>query len=213
MKQLLITTTVLLGLTASAHSKEVRSFEKTFDARGFERLFVDIPVGEVEIEGANSNEINVEVTVNCSGWGTSHCEEYAEDVDLVSSEWKDRIELEIDGLKKWKSIGLSFDIRMRAPAGMKLEVDVGVGEVDISGFKNDVSADLGVGELSVSMDESNVRLVDLETGLGEAELRYSEGEMEASGIFGNEVRWDEGKGAAAVRLEVGVGEIDLRLRQ
>ena len=213
MKQLLVTTAVFIGLTASAHSKEVRSFERTFDAREFERLFVEIPLGEVEIEGSNSNEIHVEVTVNCSGWRTSRCEEYAEDVDLVSSEWKDRIELEIDGLKKWKSIGLSFDIRMRAPAAMKLEVDVGVGEVEISGFTNDVSADLGVGELAVSMDESTVRSVDLETGLGEANLQYSEGEMEASGIFGNEVRWDEGPGTAAVKLEVGVGEIELRLRQ
>ncbi len=212
MKQLLVATAVFFGLTASAHSEEVRSFERTFDASAFERLSVDIPVGEVEITGSSTSEINVEVTVNCSGWRTSRCEEYAEDVDLVSQEWKDRIELEIDGLKKWKSIGLSFDIRMRAPAGMKLEVDVGVGELDISGFKNDVSADLGVGELSVAMDESNVRFVDLETGLGEADLRYSEGEMESSGIFGNEIRWDEGKGTAAVRLEVGVGEIDLRLR-
>jgi hypothetical protein len=96
---------------------------------------------------------------------------------------------------------------------MELEVDVGVGEVSISGFTNDVVADLGVGELSVAMEESHVRSVDLETGLGEADFRYSDGQMEASGIFGNEVQWDEGRGNAAVNLEVGVGEIDLRLKR
>jgi hypothetical protein len=213
MKQLLITAALLLSATASAHSEEVRSFDKTFDAKGFERLSVEIPVGEVEIEGTSSSEISVEVAINCTGWRSSRCEEYAEDVDLVSSEWKDKIELEIEGLKKWRSIGLSFDIRMRAPAGMELEVDVGVGEVEISGFTNDVAADLGVGELSVSLEESQVRSVDLETGLGEANFRYSEGQMEASGLFGNEVRWDEGNGKASVKLEVGVGEIDLRLKR
>ncbi len=56
MKQLLVTTAVFFGLTASAHSKEVRTFDRTFDASAFDRLSVDIPVGEVEIAGSGTSE-------------------------------------------------------------------------------------------------------------------------------------------------------------
>ena len=62
------------------------------------------------------------------------------------------------------------------------------------------------------MDEAHVRSVSLDAGLGEVHLSYPGGKLEAGGIFDNVLRWEEGSGAAKLRLEAGVGEIDVRLR-
>ncbi len=62
------------------------------------------------------------------------------------------------------------------------------------------------------MDESHVRSVDLDAGLGEVRMDYEGGRLEASGLFDNVLRWDEGSGSSRLRLETGIGEIDVRLR-
>ena len=211
MKKLLLFTAITLGLAASAHSDEVRSFEREFDAGGFQTLQLDIPLGEVRIDGSSDDRIEVEVIVECE-WRKKKCTERADKIDLVSHEWGDKIALEIDGLNKWRFIGMSLDVRVTAPAGMRLELDMGVGEVEIAHFENDLTVDLGVGELTIKMNQADVYSVDLDTGLGEASLRYEGGELEASGLFSNELRWNEGDGHAVVRVELGIGEIDVRLR-
>ena len=211
MKKLLFVTAITLGMAVSAHSDEVRSFEREFDADGFQTLQLDIPLGEVRIDGSSDDRIEVEVIVECD-WRKKSCTKRAEEIDLVSREWGDRLVLEIEGMNKWRSIGMSLDVRVTAPAGMRLELDMGVGEVEIAHFENDVTVDLGVGELTVKMEESDVHSVDLDTGLGEANLRYKGGELEASGLFGNELRWNKGEGHADIRIEIGIGEIDVRLR-
>jgi hypothetical protein len=202
---------IILFLAAPAQSDEIRSFDRSFDARGLQRLVLDIPVAEMEIEGSRTDRIEVEVSVECE-WRKRSCEDLADEIDLVSRKWDDELTLEVEGMKKWRSLGVSLDIRIRAPASLKLELDVGVGAIEISGFKNDVYVDVGVGEVGVKMDESDVRSVSLDTGIGEVQMSYTGGRLEAGGIFDNVLRWDEGSGPARLRLEAGVGEIDVRLR-
>jgi hypothetical protein len=193
------------------HSEEVHSFHRSFDAHGIRALVVDIPVGEVEIEGSSSNKIEVDITVECE-WRKTRCMEIAEELDLVAREWDDEITLDVEGIRRWKSLGMHLEVRMTAPASMSLELDMGVGEVEISDFRGDLTVDLGVGEVEVRMDESHVRSVDLDAGLGEVRMDYEGGRLEASGLFDNVLRWDEGSGSSRLRLETGIGEIDVRLR-
>jgi hypothetical protein len=212
MAKVLPVVAIVLFLAAPAQSDDtIRSFERSFDARGLQSLVLDIPVAEMEIEGSRSDRIEVEVIVECE-WRKRNCEELADEIDLVSRKWDDELTLEVEGMKKWRSLGVSLDIRVRAPASLRLELDVGVGDIEIYGFRNDVYVDVGVGEVDVEMDESLVRSVALDTGLGEVQMSYTGGRLEAGGIFDNVLRWDEGSGPARLRLEAGVGEIDVRLR-
>ena len=202
---------VILCLCTSVSAREVRSFDRDFDASGLDQLRLDIPVGELEIEGTSGDRIEVEVRIECN-FRKLKCRDLAGDIDLVASTFGDEIALELDGLKKWRSLGMSFEIQVKAPARMELEVDLGVGRIDIQGFNNDITVDQGVGELNVTMAESRVDFVDIDAGLGEANFSYAGGRLAASGIFGNDLRWNEGNGTARVRLDLGVGEVELRLR-
>ena len=87
-----------------------------------------------------------------------------------------------------------------------------MGSLDIRDFENDITVDQGVGELTVTVPEERVDSVDIDAGVGEANLTYPGGSLETSGILGNDLRWNEGSGTARVRLDLGVGEVDMRLR-
>jgi hypothetical protein len=202
----------ILCLSPPAQSAEIRSFDRTFDAQGIQRLVLDIPVTELEIKGSSTDRIEAEIKVECE-WRKRSCEDLADEIDLVSRKWDDELTIEVEGIEnKWRSLGISLDIRIWAPASLSLELDVGVGEIEISGFENDVYVDVGVGEVEVNMDESRVHSVSLDAGIGEVQMSHNGGRLEAGGIFDNVLRWDEGSGPARLRLKAGVGEIDVRLR-
>ncbi len=211
MRRLLSVILMAFGVAIPAHSDEIRTFHRSFDTEGLRAIVVDIPVGEVEIKGSSSDKIKVDVTVECN-WKKSRCVELAEELDLVARQWDDEITLDVEGMRKWRSLGMHLEVRMTAPASMSLELDMGVGDVEISGFRGDLTVDLGVGEVEVRMDESHVRSVDLDTGLGEVRMDYQGGRLEASGLFDNVLRWDEGSGSSKLRIEAGIGEIGVRLR-
>ena len=90
---------VILCLATSASAREIRSFDHDFDASGLDQLRLDIPVGEIEIEGTSGERIEVEVRIECN-FRKRSCRDLAEDVDLVASTFGDEITLELDGLAK-----------------------------------------------------------------------------------------------------------------
>ena len=143
---------VILCLATSVSAREIRSFNRDFDASGLDQLRLDIPLGALEIEGTSGDRIEVEVQIECN-FRKFKCRDLAEDIDLVATTFGDEITLEIDGLKKWRSLGMSFEIQVKAPARMELDVEFGVGSIDIQGFNNDITVDQGVGELKVTMAE------------------------------------------------------------
>jgi hypothetical protein len=91
---------------------------------------------------------------------------------------------------------------------------MGVGELEVAGVDDDLSIDLGVGEVDVSVPEARFRSVDLDAGIGEASLRLPEGRYQGrrSFLIGSELDWHEGRGQAALVVDLGVGEVEVRLR-
>ena len=64
---------------------------------------------------------------------------------------------------------------------------------------------------SIRGRQEHVRRVDLEVGVGEALLHLGDREIEGKGFIGRELKWAAGIGNAAVEVECGVGEVDVRL--
>jgi hypothetical protein len=74
-----------------------------------------------------------------------------------------------------------------------------------------VRVELGVGDVNVLMRESDVNSVHLTVGVGDATLRHPGHAQAVSGLLGRKVRWSDGTGPAHVNVDLGVGDIDVRL--
>ena len=94
-----------------------------------------------------------------------------------------------------------------------LEIDLGMGSLEISGPESDLWVDMGVGKVEAWLPRETVGLVSLNVGVGKAELFGAGPRVESrrSFLVGGEAYWDDGPGRARIHIDLGVGEIAVRL--
>jgi hypothetical protein len=192
-------------------SEVMRTLDLNLSAAGVETLSLEVPVGETHVEGTSGDQVTLVVEVRCERPVKTRCEEAARAIELSTGSRGNRLSVEVDGWPKSKSSGLTVNVDVKMPQGLKLDAEQGVGELETLGLVSDVRLELGVGEVRIRGREENVRRVDLEVGVGEAVLRLSDREIEGKGFIGRELDWRHGRGAAAVEVDCGVGEVDVRL--
>jgi hypothetical protein len=192
-------------------AKVIRTLDLKLSAAGVDSLGLDVPVGETHIEGSDGSEVRLEVEVRCGQPVKARCTEAAQHLELASTRKGDRLAVEIKGWPKSDNDNLSVAVHVRMPRGLDLDAEMGVGEFESRGLTADLSLDLGVGEVRIQGSEESVQRVDLEVGVGEAQLRLGDRKIEGKGFIGRELDWRHGKGNAALKVECGVGEIDVRL--
>jgi hypothetical protein len=204
-----------LLLAAPAAAGTVRQLDETVAAGGIRRITIDFPVGQLRVEAAPAGaaEVTIDLAVDCRR-GRERCRERAERVRLETRQRGDHLAIEVSGYPKTGNDDMHVEGTITIPTGRSLAIDMGVGELEVAGVDDDLSIDLGVGEVDVSVPEARFRSVDLDAGIGEASLRLPEGRYQGrrSFLIGSELDWHEGRGQAALVVDLGVGEVEVRLR-
>ena len=188
---------------------------KTFPVEDARTLRLDVSVGEVHVEVGEGNQVEAHLKLRCER-DQRRCRDRASRMTLVPTRGGDDLRLKVSGYDREERRGIhrpEVDLRILMPAALSLQVDMGVGEIEIDGVEGDVTVDLGVGEAEIVMPEQAVRSVAIDVGVGEAQLRPRREEVHHSGFLflGNEVDWRDGSGRSRVVLDVGVGEGTVRL--
>ena len=218
--------------TAQSRDRVVHTFTQDFERAGYEAVVFALNVGELDINGASTDTITVEVSVRCSrDRDRERCEERAQDVELSSFDRRGRLHLEIEGTGLWRSRDATVRVTLTVPEDMATEVDFGTGELTVENLAGDLSidmsigeltlnnvsgnlaVDMGMGEINVTMPQDAVGEVTLDNGVGETALRHRDGRNAVEGILGGtDVHWNSGSGPHSVKIELNVGEIRVRLQ-
>lgn len=213
MKKILLPVAAALLWAAPASADElVRTLDKQLSAQNVAGIALDFPVGEVIVEAAAGRQVQVKVELECDSVRRSRCVEAARGLELISSVSADRLRVGLKGWPKSGTKGLEATFRVSVPRDLPLRADLGVGAMRISGLENDLDVDLGVGEINITMPESAVASVSVDTGVGESNLSAQGQRWESSGFISKELDWRKGGGRAKVRVDVGVGEASVRLK-
>lgn len=210
-KPLFLLAAALLWVVPAGADEIVRAFKQQIPVGGAEKISLDFPVGEVHVEGWAESKVDLNVKIECDR-PTTRCQEIAKELRLVYDNSGDRLKVEI---KNWPKFGgpkgLQVEAHIRVPRELALSADLGVGELEVSGIQGDLAADLGVGEVSVTLPREAFGSVNLDTGVGEANLVVDGRRYQSAGLVAKEVRWTKGSGRSGVTVDCGVGEIDVRL--
>lgn len=209
MRYSLLVLSLLLVLPAAAAGGEIREIGGSFPIEEQNAIRIDMPVAEVEVLGIAGRTVEVEFTATCKR--DHHCKEVLEDLAFESHGSRNTLRVDFVGYPKWGKGRVELEGVIRVPRDMEIEIELGVGELEIKDLAADLRVELGVGEVNAWIDKKHTRSVTLDAGVGEVEL-YGAGtriEGRRSMLVGSEVYWDEGQGAARVFLEVGVGEISV----
>jgi hypothetical protein len=212
-RPLLLAAAAALALTLPAVADEsvrVRTLTGDFATAGVRRVELRLPPGAVRIEAAPDDRLRVELDVHCE-WDDRRCEERAKRLSLESHRAGNSLEARIEGMTPLSAIRMNVRGRVLVPAGKALEVDFPAGELRIRGVRGDLTVDAGAGEVAIVLSEADVRSVRLGVGIGEASLSVAGRSIEGSGWLGQKVRWGDGAGPARVAVQLGVGELAVRL--
>lgn len=211
-----VLTVMLLAASAVAADERetVRTIRQAFAAADIEELMLELPVGEARIIGEERDDIELVVDLRC-GPEKKRCANRAREVTLESSTRGGRLDVELSGFDDGSRRGMVFDGIIRVPSGMALGIDMGVGELAIEGLSGDVAAELGVGEMTLSLPFDAIHTASLSAGIGETNLLLPAGRQQTgnrSHLVGSETKWRGGSGDADLGAEVGVGEITVVLQ-
>jgi hypothetical protein len=210
-KTLLILAAALLWVVPAGAKETVRSFRQQIPVGGAGKIHLDFPVGKVEVTAWDSREVDVDVRIVCNK-PSSRCERAAQELRLVYNTTGDQLEVKIAHWPHWSGTkNLNVVAVLRVPRDLPLRADLGVGELTIDGIASDVTADLGVGEVHVTLPKEAIGSADIDTGVGEASLVADGRRYSSEGLFSRQINWNKGSGRGRVKVDCGVGEIHVTL--
>ena len=206
---LALSTPLLVG---NAEARETRDIQETFEVSGGQIIRIDIPVAELRIEATDRDDVAVDLSVRCR-WNIRDCEDALEDLKMASRSSSRRLTLELEGLRTWRTSFLDVEGSIEIPLSSALEVKMGVADLEIRGVERDLSVELGVGELDIRLPKVSLAEAFVDVGIGK--IRFlGNGDLQddrRSHLVGNELHWADGAGEAELDIEVGVGEVKVRL--
>ena len=210
MRTLVLIAALLAGASASARAQDLGTLEGKWPVGDIDEIRVHFPVGELVFEATDESEIRAELGVHCRHGGRS-CVERSKHLRLITQVSGRTRQIRLEGLPKFGSHGLEVTLRISVPKAVAVDAEMGVGNLRADGIARDLRVELGVGDVSVLAKEGDVKSVNLTVGIGDATLRHGSHAQAVSGLLGRKVRWSEGAGGSRVSVELGVGDIDVRL--
>jgi hypothetical protein len=202
---------VLLWAVPASAKEVVRSFKQQIPVGSAGRIHLDFPVGELHVEGWDGRQVDLDVQVTCNH-SSSRCEAAAKDLRLVYNAAGGQLEIKIKDWPHWGGTkGLNVNATIHVPRNLPLSTDLGVGSLTIQGIAADVTADLGVGEVHVTLPKEAIGSAAIDTGIGEASLVAGGRRYSSAGLITREINWTQGTGRARVKVDCGVGEIQVTL--
>jgi hypothetical protein len=199
---------VLLFVAAPAAAGTVLTESKAWPVAPGTRVRLEFPVGELDVEASDSDKVRLDLIVECDHGPAADCARKAKRVTLDARQRPGQLNLEVEAPK----LPSNFQLRavLQVPRDLAVEIEMGVGELEVHGMRGDLALELGVGEGKVRLAESSYREAEISVGIGEATIRAPGRNIQSSGFLGHESHWS-GSAGARVKLRVGVGEGDIRL--
>lgn len=179
---------------------------------GVRDVVLEFPVGEVEISPAPSDLLHVEMEISCD-LSKKSCLKLANKVVLEAKHSGDRLTVGPNTRSRFAYRKVHVNYLVRIPDGVALELALGFGSAKVRNLQNDLRIAMSAGEIDVEAPEHATRNVWLDANIGEATLLVAEGKKDSRSrlVVGEEVDWREGAGRHDINVDVGAGEITVRL--
>lgn len=211
-KTALILAAALLWVLPAGADEVIRSFRQQIPIANTHKIHLDFPIAELNVDSGPGNQVGLDVKVRCKE-KTGRCADRAHELELVFDNSGEVFKIQMKKYPKWhRSRNLKIVAHITVPRDLALSADLGVGEMRIHDVAGDLDVNLGVGHVNVDLPKAAFASVNLDTGIGESSLVAGGRRYESSGLMTREVRWTEGTGHSRVKVDCGVGEIDVVLK-
>ncbi|NRD72747.1 hypothetical protein HQQ94_05685 [Shewanella sp. VB17] len=193
----------LANTQVQAHSDKM--LNQSYDYHG-QQVLLDLDVGSAEVFATDEQDIRIEVRVSHSqsSWFSLWTTADLDDIDLEVKQTSNYIKLKLsdqdDVRQQWK---------IYLPRQAAIDLNVGVGKIEVNNMESDVNIDLGVGHAQVNYGIL-YGSVALESGVGEVNMAHLGRLVTVEQNFVRQAYYHkEGAGFGQLSVNVGVGQIDV----
>jgi hypothetical protein len=200
---------LLPQLALAADAPPARVVESDVALSGATAVEANLPIGNLFVKGTGGERVKARLEVTCSA--DPDCPAAAQKLAVTSRNRAGELLVQVEGYPKLGNKGLSLVLHLEIPRAVRLETNLGVGDARVEGINGDLEVGIGVGNVSLKLDQGKVKSVELDSGVGEVALLIDGGRIEGSGLVGKGLEWSQGKGTAHVEVDTGVGDITVEL--
>lgn len=205
MKKLALAMTLIAAsISTNLYAADEKRITETLTMNQGQNLEIDFPVGSIEIITVDGNELSIEIEIEGKDEGWFSKNRDVSNIELNKRVRDNRISLEID------EDNLNQEWVIKVPKSAAIDIEVGVGSIEIQKLENSFDADVGVGSIRIDTVLDDFKRIDLSTGVGDTSIKGFSGDLESSrNIVSSETRYS-GNGEYSIEAEVGVGDIKVR---
>ncbi|MEQ8955591.1 MAG: hypothetical protein RL120_15780 [Gammaproteobacteria bacterium] len=193
-------------LAAPAMAASSKRIEHTIDAANLNHIDFEISVAELDIEVYDGTTVELDVMLRAQRSWFLFGRRDIEDVELRIDTNGDSLEVILD------ENNIEQEWRVRLPVHLAVSMELGVGDVDINEFANDLRLELGVGSVQVDVVDMDFGTIHLQTGVGDSSIRGFDGGVDNERSIVGADSYYEGNGEYEIEIEVGVGDARVRRR-
>ena len=206
---LLLLLALVPPLYAVDSGQEVHRIQQAYFAGDASLLKIGVAAGVIRIEGTDSQNVEAELVLTCSRSNLEKCTNRAQRLQIVPRMSRGVLRLRLKRTPRGLLQGIESELRIKAPRGMNVEIDLKGGDVFVQGMESNLEIDSAGSRIDVVYRQDLVGPVDVKVGVGKATLWLREGKVEGSG-FPRGIEWT-GTGEAVIEIDVGGGEVTVRL--
>jgi hypothetical protein len=202
MKKQLLCATIASLIACSVYASDNKRINDSFNIATDSTIYLDVSVGEIDITTHDSDELTLEVVVSEQDhhfFSSVDIDDAELDKDVRVSDVHLRVEMD-NTQQKW---------RLTVPKTAHLNINLGVGEIDIDHVSRNIDLELGVGEADIRLEDDNYASIELESGVGSADIKGFKNSRSHQAMVSEDASW-HGDGKYTINAEVGVGDLDVR---
>lgn len=193
-----------LVLCTFASADPTKNIQQSFSAEDLDVLSLEISIAEIEIETYDGNEIQLDIDIESDrGWFSWRAKD-VDDIELEIEERGNRLFLSID------EDNIEQQWRLRIPAKLNLEMDLGVGDVRIDDFVSELNMEIGVGAVRVLIGDVDYDSIHVSAGVGDAKISGFSNRVDNERSFISADAYYHGEGDQRIEIDLGVGDVSVR---
>jgi len=194
-----------------AHAVLLTTDPHTYAVTSKHRIRLEFPIGQLKVVPTDDSRVRFDIHVRCDGHDEDRCEELANRLTLDSDDSGGTLHLKLNKFSSWHNHGIKVIGELSVPRALAVDIEMGVGELDIRGIEGDIDVELGVGEVDIRASKTQANHVSVDSGIGDAEIRGGGTGTRVRSFIGSHAEWNDSDGRSSVHLHVGVGEATVRL--
>ena len=200
----MLTAIVCASLMSSPlFAAEEKRISESLEMTQGQNLEIDFPVGSIEIIIVEGNELTIDIAIEGKDEGWFSQGHDVSNVTLEKRIKENRVSLEIS------EDNLNQEWTIKVPKFAAIDIELGVGSVNVEKLTNSLEVDVGVGSIKIDTTLNDFKSVELSSGVGDTSMKGFENVKSTRNVVSSELNYT-GSGEYSIEAEVGVGDIKIR---